>query len=163
VAGDPPGHSLSGDRDENRIAPPGPTLRDPSYQDLCGFYGGFPDGQAWRPRFGDWVVTAPSTEPRLVLRYNEADQQVYLLDGSEAPAERRPRSDCVWLPTLDQLRVRIVELFGTTGFFSSTFKDSTYWYTGQMLGMTVTNMQPLAEGKSPEEAALKALLMRHQW
>jgi hypothetical protein len=56
-----------------------------------------------------------------------------------------------------------VELFGTTGFFSSTFKDSTYWYTGQMLGMTVTNMQPLAEGKSPEEAALKALLMRHQW
>jgi hypothetical protein len=32
-----------------------------------------------------------------------------------------------------------------------------------MLGMTVTNMQPLAEGTTPEEAALKALLMRHQW
>jgi hypothetical protein len=154
---------LSADQDENRIAPPGPTLRDPSYQDLCGFYAGFPDGQAWLPRFGDWVVTAPSTEPRLVLRYDEVDQQVYLLDGSEAPPERRPRSECVWLPTLDQLRVRIVEHFGTTGFFSSTFKDSTYWYTGQMLGMTITNMQPLAEGKSPEEAALKALLMRHQW
>jgi hypothetical protein len=154
---------LSADQDEDRIAPPGPTLRDPSYQDLCGFYAGFPDGQAWRPRFGDWVVTAPSTEPLLVLRYDEADQLVYLLDGSEAPAESRPRSACVWLPTLDQLRIRIVELFGTTGFFSSTFKDSTYWYMGQMLGMTVTNMQPLAEGKSPEEAALKALLMRHQW
>jgi hypothetical protein len=69
----------------------------------------------------------------------------------------------VWLPTLDQLRVRILKHFGATGFFSSNFKDSTYWYTGQMLGMTVTGMQPLAEGTTPEEAALKALLMRHQW
>ena len=154
---------MSADRDEDRIAPPGPSLRDPSYQDLCGFYAGFPDGQAWRPRFGDWVVTAPSTEPSLVLRYDEVDERVHLLVGPGAAPEVQPRSACVWLPTLDQLRVRIVEHFGTTGFFSSTFKDSTYWYMGQMLGMTVTNMQPLAEGKSPEEAALKALLMRHQW
>ena len=154
---------MSADQDEDRIAPPGQTLRDPAYQDLCRFYAGFPDGQAWHPRFGDWVVTAPSAVPLLVLRYEGADEQLRLLAGPDAAPEVRPRSACVWLPTLEQLRARIVEHFGTTGFFSSTFKDSTYWYTGQMLGMTVTNMQPLAEGKSPEEAALKALLMRHQW
>ncbi len=150
--------------DEAAVAPPGKALRDPAYQDLCSFYGGFPDGQAWRPQFGDWVRVAPSNEPLLVLRYEEATEQVHLIAGpADAEPLVLPRSACVWLPTLDQLRARIVEHFGTTGFFSSTFKDSTYWYTGQMLGMTVTNMQPLAEGTTPEEAALKALLMRHQW
>ncbi|HWE62882.1 MAG TPA: hypothetical protein VHB98_14305, partial [Chloroflexota bacterium] len=83
--------------------------------------------------------------------------------GQDGHAQEHARASCVWLPTLDQLRQLIRHYFGATGFFSSAFKESTYWYTGQMLGMTVTNMQPLAEGKSPEEAALKALLMRHQW
>ena len=149
--------------EQDRSAPPGPSLRDPSYQDLCGFYATFPDGQAWQPVFGDWVVLPPSSNPLLVLRYDAAAEQVHLLAGPDGEQQTQPRGACVWLPTLDQLRARIVEYFGTTGFFSTTFKDSTYWYTGQMLGMTVTNMQPLAEGKSPEEAALKALLMRHQW
>ncbi|HXT35982.1 MAG TPA: hypothetical protein VN837_10425 [Chloroflexota bacterium] len=144
---------------DERSAPPGPGLRDPAYQSLCGFYATFPDGQAWTPRLGDWVVLPPSTEPLLVLRYDAEEKKVYLTEGPD-PVER---TNCVWLPTLDQLRARIMEHFGTTGFFSSNFKDSTYWYTGQMLGMTVTGMQPLAEGTSPEEAALKALLMRHQW
>jgi len=148
---------------EAAVAPPGKALRDPAYQDLCGFYGGFPDGQAWRPQFGDWVRVAPSNEPMLVLHYEDSTEQVRVIGGSDAESRLLSRTACVWLPTLDQLRARIVELFGTTGFFSSTFKDSTYWYTGQMLGMTVTNMQPLAEGTTPEEAALKALLMRHQW
>jgi len=149
--------------EEEQSAPPGPSLRDPAYQDLCGFYATFPDGQAWTPRLGDWVVVAPSAEPLLVLRHEAAEDHVYLVGGSDAVPRGHPRANCVWLPTLDQLRARMVEHFGVTGFFSSTFKDSTYWYTGQMLGMTVTGMQPLAEGKSPEEAAMKALLMRHQW
>ena len=149
--------------EDPQAAPPGPSLRDPAYQDLCGFFATFPDGKAWQPRFGDWFVVLPGQEPLLVWRYDEAEEQLMLASGLTEDLLSQPRSACVWLPTLDQLRALIREHCGTTGFFSSTFKDSTYWYTGQMLGMTVTNMQPLAEGKSPEEAALKALLMRHQW
>ncbi|MDB5056780.1 MAG: hypothetical protein JWO59_252 [Chloroflexi bacterium] len=144
-------------------APPGASLRDPAYQDLCGFFATFPEGKDWVPQFGDWVVVPPSQQPLLVLAHNAAGDQLSLAAGAGEEPGQQPRSACVWLPTLDQLRALIREHFGTTGFFSSTFNDSTYWYTGQMLGMTVTNMQPLAEGKSPEEAALKALLMKHQW
>ena len=144
-------------------APPGASLRDPSYHDLCGFFATFPEGKAWQPRFGDWVVVPPRPDPLLVWHYDEVTERLLLTVGAHEPAEYQPRQACVWLPTLDQLRALIREQFGTTGFFASSFKDSTYWYTGQMLGMTVTNMQPLAEGNSPEEAALKALLMRHQW
>lgn len=151
------------EEDQERPAPPGPSLRDPAYQDLCGFYATFPEGQAWQPAFGDWVVVPPGADPLLILAYDAAGEELHLLAGPDGARQVQPRAACVWLPTLDQLRARIVDNFGTTGFFSSTFKDSTYWYTGQMLGMTVTNLQPLAEGKSPEEAALKALLMRHQW
>jgi hypothetical protein len=148
---------------EDTSAPPGPSLRDPRYQDLCGFFATFPEGKEWRPSFGDWVVVPPDPQPMLVGQVDAEGDRLLLARGSLAEAGWQPRAACVWLPTLDQLRALIREHFGTTGFFSSTFKDSTYWYTGQMLGMTVTNMQPLAEGSSPEEAALKALLMRHQW
>jgi hypothetical protein len=130
---------------------------------LCGFFATFKDGKSWLPSFGDWVVVPPSNQPLLVVAHNTDDGQLALLADSDQEIIYQPRSDCVWLPTLDQLRALIREHFGTTGFFSSTYNNSTYWYTGQMLGMTVTNMQPLAEGSSPEEAALKALLMRHQW
>jgi len=102
---------------EAAVAPPGKALRDPAYQDLCGFYGGFPDGQAWRPRFGDWVVALPSNEPLLVLHYEDSTEQVRVIGGSDAESRLLSRTACVWLPTLDQLRARIVELFGTTGFF----------------------------------------------
>lgn len=143
--------------------PPGPILRDPAYQDLCRFFGGFEEGKEWRPQFGDWVVTPPSTEPLLVVRYEAEGEQIVLWGGPGTEQDSQPRSSCVWLPTLDQLRILVRSAFGTTGFFSSNFNNTTYWFTGQLLGMTVTNMQPLAEGSSPEEAALKALLMRHQW
>jgi hypothetical protein len=148
---------------EDRSAPPGPSLRDPAYQDLCGFFATFPEGKAWQPRFGDWVVVPPDHAPLLVAQVDADQDRLLLARGSLSDVAWQPRASCVWLPALDQLRALIREHFGTTGFFSSTFRDTTYWYTGQMLGMTVTNMQPLAEGSSPEEAAIKALLMRHQW
>lgn len=144
-------------------APPGPVLRDPSYQDLCGFFATFEEAKAWTPQFGDWVVTEPGQDPLLVWDYDAEGERALVSAGPAQQPTYQLRSACIWLPTLDQLRLLIRHYFGTTGFFSSTFNDSTYWYTGQMLGMTVTNMQPLAEGNSPEEAALKALLMRHQW
>jgi hypothetical protein len=148
---------------EYQLTPPGPSLRDPGYQDLCTFFATFPDGQAWQPQFGDWIVVPPSNRPLLVLAVDRETERLEVTGGSGEPATDLPRAGCVWLPTLDQLRNMIREHFGTSGFFSSTFNNATYWYTGQMLGMTITNMQPLAEGNSPEEAALKALLMRHQW
>lgn len=144
-------------------APPGPALRDPSYQDLCGFFATFEEGKGWQPRLGDWVVVPPGSDPRLVVAYDQQRELLTVMDAKGTVAAETPRASCIWLPTLDQLRILLRRQFGTTGFFSSTFNDSTYWYTGQMLGMTVTNMQPLAEGKSPEEAAVKALLMRHTW
>jgi len=143
--------------------PPGPILRDPSYQDLCGFFAGYEEGKKWQPRLGDWVVVPPNSEPLLVLVHDPEREVLTVIGASDGVQGDYPRASCVWLPTLDQVRQLIRAQFGTTGFFSSTFNESTYWYTGQMLGMTVTNMQPLAEGKSPEEAALKALLMRHAW
>ena len=142
--------------------PPGPSLRDPSYRDLCGFFATFPEGREWQPRFGDWVARADIVDPLLVLDY-AMDTEYLLLAGAGMHSARYPRAECIWLPTFDQLRALLRAHFGTVGVFSSTFKDVSWWYTGQMLGMTVTNLQPLAEGKSPEEAALKALLMRHQW
>jgi hypothetical protein len=144
-------------------APPGPGLRDPAYHDLCRFFATFPEAQTWQPRFGDWVSVAPVAEPQLVLDVAPEGERLLVALPPPGGSTWQPRAACVWLPTLDQVRALIREHFGTTGFFSSTFKDSTYWYTGQMLGMTVTNLQPLSEGTTPEEAALKALLMRHQW
>jgi len=141
--------------------PPGPILSDPAYQDLCGFFAGFDEGKSWQPHLGDWVAVPPGSEPYLVLSCDRELDLLTLVGGADGKQRGYPRASCVWLPTLDQLRQLIRTHFGTTGFFSSTFNESTYWYTGQMLGMTVTTMQPLAEGKSPEEAALKALLMRY--
>ncbi len=148
---------------DEESAPPGPSLRDRAYQDLCGFFATFPEGKAWQPRVGDWVVAPPDNRPLLVGQVDAEGTRLRLVRDSLEDAAWQDRAACVWLPTLDQLRALIREHFGTTGFFTSTFNNSTYWYTGQMLGMTVTNMQPLAEGGSPEEAALNALLMRHQW
>jgi hypothetical protein len=145
------------------VPPPGPALRDSSYQDLCSFFATFEEGKAWRPQVGDWVVPSVGAEPLLVIGYAVSDDRLSLRNPADGSTGEQPRGACIWLPTLDQVRQLIRARFGTTGFFSSAFDDSTYWYTGQMLGMTVTNMQPLAEGKSPEEAALKALLMRHSW
>jgi hypothetical protein len=144
-------------------SPPGAVLRSPAYQDLCGFFATFPESRDRQPRFGDWVIVPPSQQPCLVLEIDAGLDRLIVLAAAGRETESHPRAACVWLPTLDQARLLIREHFGTTGFFSSTFNDSTYWYTGQMLGMTVTNMQPLAEGSSPHEAAIKALLMRHQW
>jgi len=144
-------------------APPGPILRDPAYHDLCGFFAGFEEGKAWRPHRGDWVAMPSRQEPLLIVAVEGDGKQLTLAAADSGSIEVQDSAACVWLPTLDQLRSLIRHQFGTTGFFSSTFNDTTYWYTGQMLGMSVTSMQPLAEGKSPEEAALKALLMRHQW
>ena len=155
--------AMNTDIESRSEAPPGPILRDPAYHDLCGFFAGFEEGKAWRPQRGDWVVMPPRQEPLLIVAVEEGGVQLTLAAADSGTTERRSNAECIWLPTLDQLHRLIRQQFGTTGFFSSTFNDTTYWYTGQMLGMAVTNMQPLAEGKSPEEAALKALLMRHQW
>jgi hypothetical protein len=144
-------------------SPPGSVLRSAAYQDLCAFFATFPESRDRQPRFGDWVVVPPSQQPCLVLEVDADQDRLTLLAGPGQVTDAQSRASCVWLPTLDQARLLLREQFGTTGFFSSTFNNSTYWYTGQMLGMTVTNMQPLAEGSSPEEAAIKALLMRHQW
>lgn len=145
------------------VPPPGPALRDPAYHDLCSFFATFEEGKAWQPQVGDWVVTSIGAEPLLVIAHDAATGQLALRHPTDGSTAEQARGACIWLPTLDQARQLIRDRFGTSGFFSSTFNDSTYWYTGQLLGMTVTNMQPLAEGKSPEEAALKALLMRHSW
>jgi hypothetical protein len=48
------------------------------------------------------------------------------------------------------------------GLLTSSFNGRAWWFTGQIMGMTVTNLVPLAEGGSAEEAAINALLMRHQ-
>ena len=148
--------------DDVLLAPPGPTLRDPGYQDLCAFLAGFPPANQWQPRFGDWVVIPPSPDPLLVLMVAPETAVVTLASADGSAPREHERAGCVWLPTLGQLRLLLREEFGTSGFFSSAYNDATYWFMGQLLGMTVTNLQPLAEGSSPEEAAVKALLMRHQ-
>jgi hypothetical protein len=52
--------------------------------------------------------------------------------------------------------------FSATGCFTSSFDGRAWWFTGNIMGMTVNNLVPLAEGGSAEEAAINALLMRHQ-
>jgi hypothetical protein len=142
--------------------PPGSVLRDPAYQDLCAFFATLPDGSGWVPRVGDWVVYPPSHEPLLVVGCDHGEDILSVVPPEGALASQSARAGAVWLPALAQLFEMVREHFGTSGFFCSAFNNMTYWYTGQMLGMTVTNMQPLAEGSSPEEAAIKALSMRHQ-
>jgi hypothetical protein len=78
-----------------------------------------------------------------------------------APYEEE-RDNLTWLPTLDQLRSMMLAAFNTTGCFTSSFNGRAWWFTGNIMGMTVTNLVPLAEGGSAEEAAINALLMRHQ-
>jgi len=148
--------------DDDLLTPPGPSLRDPGYQDLCAFFATFPPASERQPRFGDWVAVPPSVKPLLVLAGGAGAGTVTVGDPEGSAPREEERARCVWLPTLDQLRILLREEFGTSGFFSSAYNDTTYWFTGQLLGMTVTNLQPLAEGSSPEEAAIKALLMRHQ-
>ncbi len=148
--------------EDDLLAPPGSALRDPGYHDLCTFFSTFPPARDWRPRFGDWVVIPPSAEPLLALSFAPATATVMLADPAGGAPREEECAGCVWLPTLDQLRVLLCQEFGTSGFFTSAYNDATYWFTGQLLGMTITNLQPLAEGSSPEEAAVKALLMRYQ-
>jgi hypothetical protein len=50
----------------------------------------------------------------------------------------------------------------TTGCFTSSFNGRAWWFTGQIMGTTVTNLVPLAEGGSAEEAVINPLLMHHQ-
>jgi hypothetical protein len=50
----------------------------------------------------------------------------------------------------------------TTGCFTSSFNGRAWWFTGQIMGTTVTNLVPLAEGGSAEEAVITPLLMHHQ-
>ncbi len=147
--------------DDDLLAP-GPSLRDPEYQSLCAFFATFPPALDRALRFGDWIALPPSHEPLLVLSATSGASTVVTANPGGGVQREVERSQCVWLPTLEQLRVLVREEFGTTGFFSSAFNDDTYWFTGQLLGMAVTNLQPLAEGGSPAEAAVKALLMRHQ-
>ncbi|HWE62194.1 MAG TPA: hypothetical protein VHB98_10835, partial [Chloroflexota bacterium] len=63
------------------IEPPGAALRDPSYQDLCGFFATFEEGKAWQPRPGDWVVAPPSTAPLLVVGYDAEHDRLSLWQG----------------------------------------------------------------------------------
>ena len=148
--------------DDDLPKPPGPALRDPAYHSLCAFFSTFPPARDWQPRLGDWVAVPPSAGPLLVLSHSSEAGTVALGDPAGGPSRAQERTRCVWLPTLDQLRLLLRAEFGTSGFFSAAYDDATYWFSGQLLGMTVTNLQPLAEGGSPEEAAVKALLMRHQ-
>src|SRR5689334_8928380 len=117
---------------DDDTAPPGPILRGAAYQDLCGFFATFPEARDRQIRFGDWVAVPPSQQPCLVVEADPDRNSLTLLSAAGKKRETQPRAACVWLPTLDQLRELVREHFGTTGFFSSTFNDSTYWYTGQM-------------------------------
>ena len=141
-------------------ASPGPALRDPRYQDLCGFFKTMPDGQEWEPHVGDWVVRRPGEGLGVLSAVGAASLRVASADGGE-PYEAG-RDDLIWLPTLGQLRSMMLAAFSTTGCFTSSFNGRAWWFQGNILGMTVTNLVPLAEGGSAEEAAINALLMRHQ-
>ena len=72
------------------------------------------------------------------------------------------RDNLTWLPTLDQLRSMMLAAFSTTGCFTSSSNGRAWWFTGNIMGMAVTNLVPLPEGGSAEEAAINALLMHHQ-
>jgi hypothetical protein len=153
------------------VAPPGPSLLDPAYHDICAFFATYPDGQAWQPSVGDWVWWPAGAEVRLVLDVEDPDaaaapedsaRRLQIMGRRPADAAWVPAAGCVWLPTLDQLRALLHATYGSVGFFTSVFTGRTYWYKGELSGMQVEDMTPLSEGRSPEEAAVKALLMRFQ-
>lgn len=141
-------------------APPGSALRDPRYQDLCTFFKTMPDGQDWTPRIGDWVIRRPGEGLGVVIALDGDTLRVALVDGGEP--YQGTGAELTWLPTLDQLRSMMLAAFSTTGCFTSSFNGRAWWFSGNIMGMTVTNLVPLAEGGSAEEAAINALLMRHQ-
>lgn len=141
-------------------APPGPALREPRYHDLCGFFKTMPDGAEWQPRIGDWVVRRPGEGLGIIIGLEGASLRVAPAEGGEPYAARD--EEVIWLPTLDQLRSLMLAAFSTTGCFTSSFNGRAWWYSGNIMGTTVTNLVPLAEGGSAEEAAINALLMRHQ-
>lgn len=140
--------------------PPGPALRDPRYQDLCTFFKTMPDGQDWQPRIGDWVVRRPGEGLGIITALVGESVRVAPAEGGEL--YEGTRDDLTWLPTLDQLRSMMLAAFSTTGCFTSSFNGRAWWFSGNIMGMTITNLVPLAEGGSAEEAAINALLMRHQ-
>ena len=140
--------------------PPGPALGDPRYQDLCTFFKTMPDGQDWQPRVGDGVVRRPGDGLGIITTVEGDSVRVAPAEGGE-PYEGR-RDDLTWLPTLDQLRSMMLAAFSTSGCFTSSFNGRAWWFSGNIMGMTITNLVPLAEGGSAEEAAINALLMRHQ-
>jgi hypothetical protein len=119
-----------------------------------------PDGESWEPHIGDWVVRRPGEGLGVVIGKGESSLRVAPAEGG-APYEEE-RHTLTWLPTLDQLRSMMLAAFSTTGCFTSSFNGRAWWFTGHIMGMTVTNLVPLAEGGSAEEAAINALLMRHQ-
>ncbi len=141
-------------------APPGPALSDPRYQDLCGFFKTMPGGEDWQPHIGDWVVSRPGEGLGVVTDVDGAMLGVTPVDGGEA--YEQTRDILIWLPTLDQLRTMMLTAFSTTGCFTSSFNGRAWWFSGNIMGMNVTNLVPLAEGGSAEEAAINALLMRSQ-
>jgi hypothetical protein len=144
----------------NSLQPPGTVLRDPRYHDLCAFFKTMPDGQAWEPAFGDWVVRVPGEPPGVVVSAQVDELRVMPSDGG-APYVAA-RQDLTWLPTLDQLRSLMLSEFSTSGCFTSSFNGRAWWFSGHLMGMSVTNLTPLAEGGSAEEAAINALLMQYQ-
>ncbi len=144
-------------------APPGPGLRDERYQDLCGFFKTMPAGQDWEPRVGDWVARRPGDGLGVVIGVEGAALRVVPVDAAGGGEPYRgERDDLIWLPTLDQLRSLMLAAFGTCGAFTSGFNGRAWWFSGNILGMNVTNLVPLAEGGSAEEAAINALLMNYQ-
>ena len=139
---------------------PGHALRDERYQDLCTFFKTIPDAASWAPSAGDWVVKRPGEGLGIVVDVILSDLRVVPVDGGLPYTA--DRADLTWLPTLDQLRSMMLDAFGTTGCFTSSFNGRAWWFSGNLLGTTVTNLVPLSEGGSAEEAAINALLMRHQ-
>jgi hypothetical protein len=153
------------------VAPPGASLRDPAYHDICAFFGRYPDGQAWQPATGDWVWWPAGGDVRLVVDVESppsgeqpggAATHLQIMARRPVDAVSVKAEECVWLPTLDQLRTLLHDTYGSVGFFTSVYTGRTYWYKGELAGMQVEDMMPLSEGRSPEEAAVKALLMRFQ-
>lgn len=141
-------------------APPGPALRDARYQDLCAFFKTMPDGADWQPHIGDWVARRPGEGLGVVISVGDAGLRVAPAEGGDP--YHAERDAVIWLPTLDQLRSMMLAAFSTTGCFTSSFNGRAWWFSGNIMGTTVTNLVPLAEGGSAEEAAINALLMRHQ-
>ncbi len=99
------------------VMPPGESLRDPAYHDICGFFSSYPDAQAWQPQVGDWVwwpggsalcliIDTEITGPGSGDDKTEGPRRPRVCIMSKRPAEATWVSgdDCVWLPTLDQLR-----------------------------------------------------------